>query len=303
MNNYFERLFDRFASAFFFAVFATFIALMAMLFGCGTENPICGDTLCVDGSVFLKSELPVGAEYDSVNVDESVILATLVGTPVPVEPQPIEVNPTQPTQVTLEGASQTTMGEIVTNTILGGNRYEGTVVEIVAIADLVDDENEWITLETDNLDVTFYVNAYGSPIEGTFKKPFVAGKSYTLQLYIQEQEPHKTLGNAVWSYPVDDIIDTTISNIVSDTLAGNKQFEGKVVNITATVNYVAVSNKSITLETGDTSIRFWVKPFGDIVAGTFQKPFVKGDSYNLQLYIREQKSDTFNTIRSYLVDM
>ena len=128
------------------------------------------------------------------------------------------------------------------------------------------------------------------------------GKSYTLQLYIQDQEPDNAIvENAIWSYPVDDIIGSTVSNIVSNTLADNKDFEGKVVNITATVNYVSTTNRAITLETSDTSNRFWVYAFGDIFEGTFQKTFVKGNSYNLQLYIREQDSGEIKTIRSYLV--
>ena len=291
---------DILKSVLFYVLMLSAFALMIFTIGCNTENPLCTDNYCVEGEIYPRSEL-VG-DFSPLAVDDSVIFATLVTGTQPVEVNPQTQNPTPPTQVALEGATQTTIDAIVSNTLSGGNRFEGTVVEITAVADLVDDDNEWITLETNNSDVTFYVNAYGDLLEGTFKKSFVVGESYTLQLYIQDQEPDNTLlENAIWSYPVDDIIDTTPSNIVSNTLAGNKRFEGTVANITATVNYVSTTNKSMTLETNDTSIRFWVRPFGDIFEGTFQKTFVKGNSYNLQLYIQEQDSGAIKTIRSYLV--
>ena len=280
------------------------VAIVAFT-GCEAQNPVCTENFCFIGEAFPRSELEAGQEFSEVDIDDSVIFATLIGTPTPVETQPVEVNPetqntTPPTQATLEGANPTTIGAIVTNTLSGGNRFEGTVVEITAVVDLEHD-NEFITLETNNPNVVFYVNAYGDAFDGTFKTPFVEGESYTLQLYIQEQEPHDRIGNAIWSYPVDDIIDTSVSNIVSNTLAGNKRFEGKVVNISATVNYVSTTNAAMTLETNDTSIRFWVYVFGDRITDKFPKTFVKGNSYNLQVYIQEQESDTLKAVRSYLV--
>ena len=286
--------------------FSLIVIAIVSILGCNAENPVCTTNFCAIGEVFPRSELEDGVDFSEVDIDDSVIFATLVGAPTPFETQPVKAtpqaqNPTPPTQRTLESATQTTIGAIVSNTVSGGNRFEGTVVEITAVVDLADDENEWITLETNNQNAVFYVNAYGDLLDGTFKTPFIQGQSYTLQLYIQEQEPHATLGHAIWSYPVDDIIDASVADIVSNTLAGNKRFEGKVVNITATINYVSTTNRSMTLETNDTSIRFWVRPFGDIVSGEFEKPFVKGDSYNLQLYIQEQESDTLKAVRSYLV--
>ena len=281
-------------------MFIVFVAMM-MTIGCSTENPLCTDNYCVEGEIYPRGDLD--GDFSQIAIDDSVILATLVGVPTPVEVNPQTQNPTPPTQVTLEGATQTTIDAIVSNTLSGGNRFEGTVVEITAVADFVDDDNEWIALETNNSDVVFYVNAYGDDTEGTLKTLFVKGKSYALQLYIQDQEPDNAIvENAIWSYPVDDIIDTTLSNIVSNTLADDKDFEGKVVNITAMVNYVSTTNRAMTLETSDTSIRFWAYAFGDIFEGAFQKTFIKGNSYNLQLYIREQDSEAeIKTIRSYLV--
>ena len=278
------------------------------LTGCETQNPICSDNFCVVGEVFPRSELD-NPHFSEVDVDDSVIFATLVGTTTPIENPSVEVNPeaqnpTRPTQQnTLEDANQTTIGAIVSNTLSGGNRFEGTVVEITAVVRIVDDENEWLTLQTNNANVSFFVNAYGDLLEGTLKKTFVEGKSYTFQLYIQEQEPPDGQfdHHAIWTYPVEDIIDTNLRSIVSNTLAGNKRFEGKVVNITATANYVSVSNAAMTLETNDTSIRFWVYVFGDRLNDKFPKTFIKGNSYNLQLYIQEQESDAIKSIRSYLV--
>ena len=288
-----------------YTILILFAITIGAFAGCEAQNPVCTENFCFVGEAFPRSELEDDQEFSEVAIDDSVIFATLIGTPTPVETQPVEVNPqnqnpTPPTQATLEGANQTTIGAIVSNTLSGGNRFEGTVVEITAVVDIADDENEYITLQTNNQDVTFFVNAYGDLLDGTLKTPFIEGDSYTLQLYIQEQELHDTLGNAVWSYPVEDIIDTQIDTIVSNTLAGGTRFEGKVVNISATVNYVSTTNRAMTLETNDTSISFWVDPFGDL-EGEFQKTFVKGNSYNLRLYIQEQESNTVKSIRSYLV--
>ena len=58
--------------------------VMLMATGCESGRPICGATLCVDGSVLLKSELADG-EYDQVSVDESGLLA-FIGDATPAGP-------------------------------------------------------------------------------------------------------------------------------------------------------------------------------------------------------------------------
>ena len=35
----------------------TMFALLILTIGCSTENPICGDTICIDGEVFLNPNL------------------------------------------------------------------------------------------------------------------------------------------------------------------------------------------------------------------------------------------------------
>ena len=201
-----------------FSLFLILSVIFSFL-GCEAQNPVCTDNFCFVGEAFPRSELEAGQEFSEVDIDDSVIFATLIGTPTPVETQPVEVNPqtqnpTNPTQATLEGANQTTIGAIVSNTVLGGNRFEGTIVEITAVVDLLDDENEWLTLDTNNPNATFYVNAYGDLLEGTFKTPFIEGNSYTLQLYIQEQEPHAHL-DILYGHTLSRIFSTHRSLILS----------------------------------------------------------------------------------------
>ena len=56
------------------------------MLGCSAENPICSTNFCAIGEVFPRSELEEGQAFSEVDIDDSVIFATLVGTPIPDQP-------------------------------------------------------------------------------------------------------------------------------------------------------------------------------------------------------------------------
>ena len=213
-----------------FITFLLFIAFSLIFsFGCESQNPICGDTLCVDGSVFLKSELPAGAEYDSVNVDESVILATLVGTPVPVDRETI---PTTDDPVAL--------ADIITDVASGNRTYVGKIVSVIASVESdtsTFDNNDAITLQTNNDDVWFFVLSRNAPgkLQGYRK-----GQSYTfnvLILRISPPDPPSLPQYAVWSYLPSDPVSITMNTLVTDVMTGRTTYLEKIVSIRATVEF------------------------------------------------------------------
>lgn len=42
------------------------IAFAMFILGCGTENPVCTDTYCITGEVFLRSELEEGQPFEEL---------------------------------------------------------------------------------------------------------------------------------------------------------------------------------------------------------------------------------------------
>ena len=46
------------------------------LLGCYTENPLCTDNYCVEGEVFLRSELG-DRDYSELNIEDSEILGSV----------------------------------------------------------------------------------------------------------------------------------------------------------------------------------------------------------------------------------
>ena len=56
---------------------STFVPLL--LSGCSTENPLCTDTYCVKGEIFLKTDLEVDEPFDTLpaTVDEQTLIDLL----------------------------------------------------------------------------------------------------------------------------------------------------------------------------------------------------------------------------------
>ena len=66
---------------FTFSQILTLFLLFSFL-GCETINPLCTENFCVEGEIYPKSELRVGAEYGELPVDDADIFATLARTPL-----------------------------------------------------------------------------------------------------------------------------------------------------------------------------------------------------------------------------
>ena len=94
--------------------------MIVVLFGCEAQNPICTDNFCVVGEVFPRSELDANQEFSKVEIDDSVIFATLatatLTTPAekttPAEPAPTGATPGN-------GITKTTIASIVSDTLAG----------------------------------------------------------------------------------------------------------------------------------------------------------------------------------------
>ena len=77
-----------------FYIFLLIVIAVIFTLGCSAENPVCTTNFCAIGEVFPRSELEDGQAFSEVDIDDSVIFATLVGgtTPVPVKtPHPSTV--------------------------------------------------------------------------------------------------------------------------------------------------------------------------------------------------------------------
>ena len=287
-----------------FLFFAAMMVLIPMLLGCSSENPICSDNFCVTGEIFLRSEIG-DSEFSEVEVDDAVIFATLATVkPVPSAEKPIPTEPNPVLETPANEITKTTIASIVSNTLTGGTRFEGTLVEITGTVDWVSDDRGAISLETNNTDVVFFVRAPGDISNNTFKTNFTEGTSYTFQLYIQKQGADPLGGYDIWSYPTEGVITTTVNAIVLDTSANGTSFQGKTVEVTVTVRSVGEDNDYISLQTNDDDVRFFVDPFGDF-EDAFERTFIEGDSYSLQIYIVEQEANNEvldkDVIWSYLV--
>ena len=56
-----------------------FTLSLLLLAGCSTENPLCTDNYCVEGKIFLKTDLEVGEPFDRLpaTVDEQSLIDLL----------------------------------------------------------------------------------------------------------------------------------------------------------------------------------------------------------------------------------
>ena len=286
-------------------VFSLFLILsLAFSIGCESQNPICGDTLCVDGSVFLKSELPAGTEYDSVNVDESVILATLVGTPVPVKTAPIE--PTAPSVATMPiaGDDFVTLADIVAD--VSHNKvnsiYKEQTVTITGavkfILEATQTRNSTVTLHTHDEQVSFFVT---DPDGADDLAHLVNGTTYTFTLFIRKisastSDLEKTnIFTDIQERPrkSDINIETvTMAEIVFDVVEDGKRYLGKTISIRATVSFARLKTSGlIALSTGNNAVRFNVL---DVQNPENLNPYHGNVAYNFTLYIYDISEEEDN---------
>ena len=250
-----------------FVLFTTF-------FGCEAQNPVCSDNFCVVGEVFLRSDLEANQEFSEVDVDDSLILATLIGT-TPVEPT-VDDPPT--------------LESLVADVAAGGVRYAGKIITITAEVQSGASSftnNDAITLVTNNADVWFYVISRETPAR---LANYEQGKSYTFNLFIQEIEPPDEFfaQYAIWTHIPVERVTAEMNALVTDVIAGGKNYIDKIVEIQATVrddSAFFAPHDTITLDTNNDTVRFFVS--NSTADAVILDAYEKGSTYPFTLFIRD----------------
>jgi len=97
-----------------FFTFSLFVIAVIFTLSCSAENPICTTNFCAVGEVFPRSELEDGQAFSEVDIDDSVIFATLAGGTTPVKTTP----PTLP-----PGVESVELSTIVGDVAAGNTSY------------------------------------------------------------------------------------------------------------------------------------------------------------------------------------
>lgn len=208
------------------------LVMSGALLGCEARNPICSENFCVVGEVFLRSEIG-DREFSEVDVNDSQILAVLVGTPQ---------------QPTTEPDAEVTVSDIISDVANGGTAYIGETVTLTAtvLVNLTNDDQDAIALVTDNEDIAFFVTSHN---ETRSLADYIAGNSYTFKLYIKDvRESTVTPGHTnIWSH--ETLLDTevTLDEIYSDVEAGGTTHIHKTVIVTGTVAWKSDDGETIVI--------------------------------------------------------
>ena len=255
-------------------LFAFLLVSIIVVFslGCNAENPLCTDNFCAIGEIFPRSELEEGQAFSEVDIDDSVIFATLAGA------MPVETTP----------AVDTTFDDIIADVAAGGTQYVGQTLEITApvLANYVTS----VILFTNNDNVTFYVKSSENPDLLDVLKD---GKTYTLTLEIEEISPPDAEFDwyAIWSeLPNDaDIVEnpptqTTVSSIVSDVVSGNIRYLGQTIEVSGVVylsNTEMKNKRAMAIRTGSAEVLWIVFAIED----TSLDAYKKDNTYTFTLFI------------------
>ena len=268
------------------------IVIVVSTLGCSTENPLCTDNYCVEGEIYARSELADDAAFSKLAIDDSVILATLVSTPTPVETAPDDAKTTDDT---------VTLADIVTDVASNGvnSSYKGQTVTITAAVkftfDATETRNSGVTLHTHNEQISFFVD----DSDGADDLAHLAnGTSYTFTLFIRNvatstSNPERT---NIWSNveerptQVDINIETvSMTQIVTDVAAGGTRYLSKTVRMQAVVSFDLLKEAGlISLSTNNASVSFSVI---DIQNPEKLNKYTANISYFFTLYIEKIEED------------
>ena len=60
-------------------IFSLLVIAIVFTLGCSTENPLCSDTYCIEGEIYLKSDLEADATFDTLpgTVSEETLINLL----------------------------------------------------------------------------------------------------------------------------------------------------------------------------------------------------------------------------------
>ena len=247
-----------------FSLIITVILIFSI--GCNAENPVCSTNFCAIGEVFPRSELDDNQPYSEVDIDDSVIFATLIGGTRAVETiQP----PAKPTP-----ADSVTLADIVENTANSDSDYEGHVHTLTGTVKKILGDGDSLTVESGNDIITFFVLAWGRPEAFTDHE---VGTSYDFQVYIHDQAPSISTdgGYVVWAYLV---FNTEPQGVTADTLnthakAENQQYQGSVITLTATIS--TVLDSVFFLRDNEIGVALMIRRSGHSAESQYQK----GQSY------------------------
>ena len=233
------------------------LLVIAIVFtlGCSAENPLCSTNFCAVGEVFPRSELG-DREFSEVDIDDSVIFATLVGgEPAQTIQPPAETIP----------ADSVAFADIISDVASGGTRYSNKTVTFSAVVEFDSSgftNKDFITLITNNQEVVFYVKSVEDPSKVA---SYQEGISYTFTVFVEQiGQPSE----AFPSYSVlttilenDGVLSVSLANLVSDAISGNRRYVNKVARFTATVkndSSVFDTSDTISLVTGNENANFFV---------------------------------------------
>ena len=270
-----------------------YMALMLFAFsivffaGCNAENPVCTQNFCFVGEAFPRSELETGQEFSEVDIDDSVIFATLITGTTPVETT-AAVATTQPGTVSL--------ADIVTDAATGGTQYVGQTVTIVAPVRFKLETA--VSLFTNNESVDFLIKSPDAPNKlDTFEE----GRTYQITVEITSISPPDEDFDAYAVYSDIDATkspvvlapeNTSVKLIVDAAAAENKNFLGKTVSITGAVKFNFATPlagfdplPSVSLTTNNTNISFFITDHDEDTGVANMRRFISGNSYSFTVFI------------------
>lgn len=279
-----------------FFTFSLFVIAVIFTIGCNAENPVCTTNFCAVGEIFPRSELQDGQAFSEVDIDDSVIFATLVGV------TPIEATPIQP--------DTTTFANIVADAAAGGTKYIGTTVTVTAPIRLVLESG--VALVTKNERVNFYVKSPDLPEK---LSSLVEGKTYQFTIEItsiappdEEFDTYAVFSNIIGDATVVNVppVEVTVATLTADVAAGGVKYVGTTVKVDATValGTAEIEKAGLGLVTNNNDV-VWIVVHKD---KTTLDPYVKDQSYTFTLLIYSvtppdlTKVDQYYTINAIFIE-
>ena len=174
---------DILKSVLFYVLMLSAFALMIFTIGCSTENPLCSTTYCVDGEIFLRSQLLEGEEFSEVNVVEQSLIAAFANTTPATPATPVAVTPALP-------ITDVSLADIIADAAAGNTTYIDQTVTITGYVVWKSDAGtSMVIYETNNFlasgaeSAAFFISTKvaDDPVE---LANYVVGVSYTFTVYI-----------------------------------------------------------------------------------------------------------------------
>ena len=284
-----------------FLIYTVLIVLMAMFLGCEAQNPVCTDNFCFVGEAFPRSELEAGQEFSEVNIDDSVIFATLITGTTPIETTPVVETPQPDTA---------TFADIIADAGAGGTKYVDKTVTITAPVQFVLTTS--VSLFTNNKPVRFFIRV------GDNLDIFQEGRTYQFDVHVTNIRPPNEISDnyAVWS-DLDETkipktvppINVDIKDVIDDVATGGTQYLGKTIKMRATVSFQIDNFIVISIVTNnpkvDWSITYLPDP-NDPADKSRLNPYKIGNSHTFTVLIEGIEPPDFENnkyrIRSRFVE-